>query len=144
LRRSNPAVERMSFTEACVAVAIVATTMTIASPSLIRARDTYVLKSAARDVASRMHMARIAAITGNRKCRLRVTSPLSLAVECQDTAWELIEDVMLPRGITVTATTSPEFHRRGYVTPAATISLWDKSARCIRVIVNMNGRVRIQ
>jgi len=134
----------MSLTETCLGLAIAASVMVIATPSLLRAREEYVLRSAAHDVAAKMYSAKIAAITRNRDCRLRVTSAVSYVIECQGAVWEPIDTVTLPRGVTITANARPEFHRRGNVAPAATISVWDSAGHSVRVIVNINGRVRIQ
>jgi len=102
------------------------------------------LRSAAHDVATKMYAAKIAAITRNRDCRLRVTSAASYITECQSSVWEPLETITLPRGITISANARPEFHRRGNVAPAATITVWDSLGHSVRVIVNINGRVRIQ
>src|SRR5213593_1314144 len=134
----------MSLTETCLGLAIAASVMVIATPSLLRAREEYVLRSAAHDVATKMYSAKIAAITRNRDCRLRVTSAVSYVIECQGAVGEPIDTVTLPRGVTITANARPEFHRRGNVAQAATISVWDSAGHSVRVIVNINGRVRIQ
>ena len=134
----------MSLAESCVALAIMATTMAVSVPSLIRTREVYALNSAARMVESRMQSAKIRAVTRNQDCRINVTSATSYVVECQGTAWTTVETIMLSPGITVTASARPEFHRRGNVAPTGTITLWDKTGRNIRVIVNVNGRIRIQ
>ena len=124
-------------------VALMAT-MAVAAPSLVRARDVYVLNAAAHDVATTLYGARIQAITRNQDCRLRVASTTSYVVECEDGAWALVTQTELPRGLTVTANARPEFHRRGNVSPAGTVSGWDPTGRVRRVVVNVNGRVRIQ
>jgi Tfp pilus assembly protein FimT len=134
----------MSLTESCIAAAIVSTVMAISVPALLRAGETYSLQSAARDTASRMHSARISAIARNRDCRLNVVSGISYVLECQEPAWRVIEQVTLPRGITVSANNRPEFHRRGNVSPTATFTLRNRSGNVLKVVVNVNGRVRIQ
>jgi hypothetical protein len=134
----------MSLTETCLGLAVAASVMVMATPSLLRAREEYVLRSAAHDVATKMYSAKIAAITRNRDCRIRVTSSVSYLVECQSAVWETIDTVMLPRGITIAANARPEFHRRGNVAPAGTITVSDTAGHSVRVIVNINGRVRIQ
>ena len=134
----------MSLTELCVAVAIMLATAAITTPSLLRAREVYVLQSAARMVETRMHSARILAVTRNRDCRLNVTSATTYIVECQGTAWETVESITLPRSITISGTGRPEFHEHGNVAPTATLTVWDSSGHSVRVIVNVNGRVRIQ
>src|SRR5262245_5426063 len=107
----------MSLIESCFVLLIASISMAIATPSLIRAKDVYILRSAARDVSSKMYAARISAIMQNRDCRLRVTAPTAYALECQGAAWETIDEVTLPKGITITANARPEFHRRGNVSP---------------------------
>lgn len=134
----------MSIIETCVATAIMAATVAVATPSLVRTREVYILQSAARMVESRMQVARIDAVTRNRDCRINVTSNTAYVIECQGTTWDTVETVTVPRGITITANARPEFHERGNVSPTATITLWDSSGRSLRVIVNVNGRVRIQ
>ena len=134
----------MSLTQTLVTVFLLLTSMAIAIPSLFRVRESYELQSAARMVESRMQSARIHAVTRNRDCRINVTSTTSYAMECQGSTWETIESVTLPRGLTVTASARPEFHERGTVAPTATITVWNSLGKSLRVIVNINGRVRIQ
>ena len=134
----------MSLTETCLGLAIAASVMIIATPSLVRAREEYVLRAAAHDVATKMYAARIAAIARNRDCRLRVTSTISYVIECQGAVWETIDAVSMPRRITISSNARPEFHRRGNVAPAATVTVRDTGGHAVRVIVNINGRVRIQ
>jgi Type II transport protein GspH len=141
---SVPEERFMSLTESCIAGIVVSTVMAVALPSLNRARQTYVLRSAAYDVAGRMHFTRISAITRNRDCRLSVTSAVSYVVECDDGSWRVIEHLAMPRGVTLSANARPEFHRRGNVSPTATFTLRNTAGAVRRVIVNVNGRVRIQ
>src|SRR5438552_1652456 len=115
---------KMTLTESCIATAVVSTLMAISVPSLIRAKETYTLESAAHEVAAKMQATRIAAIARNQDCRLTVTSASSYVLECQpSTLWEVVEHVTVADGITVTANNRPEFHRRGNVSPTATFTL---------------------
>ena len=134
----------MSLTEILIAVTILVTSIAIAIPSLLQARESYELQSAARMVESRMQSARIHAVTRNRDCRVNLTSPSTYQVECQGSSWETVETVSLPHGLTASASARPEFHERGNVAPTATITVWNSKGRSLRVIVNVNGRVRIQ
>jgi Tfp pilus assembly protein FimT len=135
----------MTFTESCVAAAVVSTLMAIAAPSLVRAKETYTLSAAAHEVAAKMHATRITAIVRNQDCRLTVTSATSYVMECQlGASWQLVERITLSGDITVTANARPEFHRRGNVSPTGTFTVSNPSGRTARVIVNVNGRVRIQ
>jgi type II secretory pathway pseudopilin PulG len=141
---SIPEEPLMSLTESCVAALVVSTVMAVALPSLNRARQTYALRSAAYDVAGRMHFARISAISRNRDCRMKVISLASYVIECDDGTWQVIERLTMPRGITLAANALPEFHRRGNVSPTATFTLYNSVGAIRHVIVNVNGRVRIQ
>jgi type II secretory pathway pseudopilin PulG len=134
----------MSLIESVVAGVVISTTMAVSLPSLHRARQAYMLRSAAYDVAARMHFARIAAISGNRTCRLSVTSATSYVIECEDGVWKPVARLRTSGGITVEANARPEFHYRGNVTPTATFTLRNRIGGIRRVIVNINGRVRIQ
>lgn len=135
----------MTLTESCIAAAVVSTLMAIAVPSLVRAKETYTLAAAARDVSSKLHATRIAAIVRNQDCRLTVTSATSYVMECQATSsWQVVERVTIPENITVTANNRPEFHRRGNVSPTATFTLRNPGGKSVQVIVNVNGRVKIQ
>ena len=134
----------MSLTESCIAAAVISASMAIALPSLNRASAVYKLRAAAQETASRMQSARISAIARNRDCRMAVTSSVSYVIECQDASWYVIDRVSVPEGITVEANARPEFHRRGNVSPTATFTLRNRHGAVRRVIVNVNGRVRIQ
>ena len=134
----------MSLTESCLALAIASTVTAIAAPSILRFRETYVLNAAAHDVATKLYTARIHAITQDQDCRLRVSSTTSYLIECGNAPWVVVDRVELSRGLTVTANARPEFHRRGNVSPTATISVWTASGRVKRIVINVNGRVRMQ
>lgn len=134
----------MSLVEVCVSVVIVSLVVLIAVPSLLDSRDDYVVQAAATDVASKMHAARIRAISRNIDCRLRVLSPGTYAIECMDPTWIVAETITLPRGMTIQQNTPPEFHRLGNVVPTATITVTNKKGRQKKIIVNNGGRIRIQ
>jgi len=134
----------MTLTEVLIAVTILLTSMAIAIPSLLQTRESYELQSAARMVESRMQSARIHAVTRNRDCRINVISPSTYLVECQGSNWETVETVSLPHGLMASASARPEFHQRGNVAPTGTITVWNSKGRSLRVIGNVNGRVRIQ
>jgi hypothetical protein len=133
----------MTLLESCASLAIVCTVAVFSAPSLIKARETYHLDAVARQVAGKMQHTRIKAISGNRDCRIRVSSPTSYVVECQDAAWLVNETINLPKGFRITSTASPEFHARGNVAPTATLTIWDTHAKSRRAIVNITGRVRV-
>ena len=134
----------MTLSEACVAAAIVVVTVAVATPSFIHAHQIYLLNASARAVAGGMHAARIAAVTRNAACRVAVPSAAMFAIECQQGQWLQIESMFLPYGMTLTANSKPTFHSRGNVSPTGTLKLCNRFKRCLQVIVNVSGRVRIQ
>jgi len=134
----------MTLIESCACIAIVSTAAVFAAPSLIRAREDYQLNAVARQVAGKMQWTRIKAISRDRDCRVRVNSQVSYVIECQDSNWIPDETVVLPRGFRITATGAPEFHIRGNVAPAATLTVWDMHSKSKRVVVNITGRVRVE
>src|SRR6185295_15674332 len=105
----------MTLLESCASVALISTTVIFAAPSLIKARENYQLNAVARQVATKMQWTRIKAISRYRDCRMRVTTPITYTIECQDSTWRTDEIVTLPRGFRITATATPEFHMRGNV-----------------------------
>jgi Tfp pilus assembly protein FimT len=134
----------MSLSESCLAVAIISTITIMAVPSFIEVRETYAVNAAARHVAGRMHATRIRAISQNRDCRVRVTSSMSYLIECENSTWTPVEYNETPNGIRISANAVPEFHRRGNVSPMATITVSNGRGRQRSVIVNNAGRIRVQ
>jgi hypothetical protein len=134
----------MTLTELSATAAIVSTLLAIGAPSFIHIHQSYLLHSAARAVAGSMHVARIAAVTRNRDCRVAVPSAAVVSIECQAPVWQMIESTMMPHGMVLTPNAKPTFHARGNVAPAGTVKVCNRFDRCLKVIVNVNGRVRIQ
>jgi len=134
----------MTLLESSITVAIISVTAAVAVPSLLRARESYALDAAARQVAGNLQSARIKAISRNRDCRLRVTSVASYAIECEDPVWNVDETVVLRSGFQITANATPRFHRRGNASPTATITVSNTWGRTRRVIVNITGRIRLE
>jgi type II secretory pathway pseudopilin PulG len=133
----------MSLLESCVTLAIISSITVFTVPSLVKARENYQLDAVARQVAGKMQLTRIKAISRNRDCRIRVNSQASYVIECQYPEWRTDETVALPRGFHITATAAPEFHARGNVAPTATLTVWDIHLKNKRIVVNITGRVRV-
>jgi Tfp pilus assembly protein FimT len=134
----------MSLLETCIGVAILSAVVFFAAPSLIRARDNYQLDQTTRQVAGQMQWTRIKAISRDQDCRLRVVSMTSYVIECKDSVWLPDETITLPSGFQITASATPQFHKRGNAAPAATITIWDSRFNSKSVVVNITGRVRVQ
>src|SRR5215831_8314453 len=127
----------MSLLESCVTVAILSIVVFFAAPSLVRARETYQLQQVARQVGSNLQWTRVKAISRSRHCRVRVTAPTSYVIECQDPVWATDATILLPEGFQITATASPEFHKRGNAAPAGTLTITDIRSRSKSVTVNI-------
>jgi type II secretory pathway pseudopilin PulG len=134
----------MSLLEICIGVAILSIVVFFAAPSLVRARDDYELDQTTRQVAGQMEWTRLKAITRDQDCRFRLTSNASYVIECKGFAWLPDETVTLPSGFQITATATPQFHKRGNAAPAATITVWDRRLNSKNVVVNITGRVRVE
>jgi hypothetical protein len=52
--------------------------------------------------------------------------------------------VTMPRGFQIIASASPQFHKRGNASPAATLTIWDVHSHSKQVVINITGRVRVQ
>jgi Tfp pilus assembly protein FimT len=134
----------MSLVETCTGVAIVSAIVFFAAPSLIRVRDNYQLDQTTRQLAGQMQWTRIKAISRDRDCRLRVISTTSYVIECKESTCAVDETVTLPAGFKITARRTPQFHKRGNASPAATITIWDRHFNSKSVVVNITGRVRVE
>ncbi len=134
----------MSLLETCVSLTILSAVVFFSAPSLVRARENYQLDQTARQVAGKMHWTRVKAISRGRDCRIRVTSTVSYAIECKDSIWMTDETVTLPRGFQITASATPQFHKRGNAAPAATLTIRDRRSNSKNVVVNITGRVRVE
>src|SRR5215469_4415446 len=106
----------MSLLESCISVAIIVAIGFFAAPSIMKARDNYQLDQ----------VTRVRAISRGRDCRIRVISNTSYAMECLDPVWVADQTVALPQGFQISANATPQFHKRGNVAPAATLTISDK------------------
>jgi Tfp pilus assembly protein FimT len=134
----------MSLLESCISVAIILTIGFFAAPSIMKARDNYQLDLVTRQVAGNTQWTRVKAISRSRDCRVRVVSSTSYAMECLDPVWIADQTVALPQGFQISASATPQFHKRGNVAPAATLTISDKHSHSKQVVINITGRVRVQ
>jgi Tfp pilus assembly protein FimT len=126
----------MSLLESCISVAIILTIGFFAAPSIMKARDNYQLDLVTRQVAGNTQWTRVKAIS--------VVSSTSYAMECLDPVWIADQMVALPQGFQISANATPQFHKRGNVAPAATLTISDKHSHSKQVVINITGRVRVQ
>jgi Tfp pilus assembly protein FimT len=134
----------MSLLETSIGLAIVSAFVFFAAPSLIRARDNYLLDQTTRQVAGQIQWTRIKAITRDEDCRFRIASVTSYVIECKGSGWLADETVTLPGGFQISGNATLTFHKHGNAAPAATIKVWDRNFNSKSVVVNITGRVRVQ
>jgi Tfp pilus assembly protein FimT len=130
--------------ETCVVVAVIGVLSMISVPSFVRAQQDFVLLSAAYEIRSELHRARILSRTRNQDCRLRVTSPSTYILECQTPTWVQIRLVYLQEGVSISANNRLEFHPLGNIAPMASITGWNEVGNQKRIIVNRSGRIRME
>src|SRR5215475_8289136 len=134
----------MSLLESCICVAIILAIGFFGAPSIMKAHDNYQLDLVTRQVAGNTQWTRVKAISRSRDCRIRVISSTTYAMECLDPVWVADETVALPQGFQISANATPQFHRRGNVVPAATLTILYKQSHLKQVVINITGRVRVQ
>ncbi|HEY2384545.1 MAG TPA: hypothetical protein VGK48_25495 [Terriglobia bacterium] len=134
----------MTLLESCLSIGILSAIAFFATPSLLRARDNYQLDQVTRQVAGNTQWTRVKAISRSRDCRIRVISNTSYVMECLDPEWLADETIVLPGGFQISANAAPEFHKRGNVSPAATLTITGSHANSKQVVINITGRVRVQ
>ena len=134
----------MTLFESCLTVGILSTMAFFAAPPIMRARDNYQLDLVTRQLAANTQWTRIKAISRGRDCRVRVVSATSYVMECLDPVWTADQTIILPAGFLISANASPDFHKRGNVAPAATLTISDTHGHSKQVVVNITGRVRVQ
>ena len=134
----------MSLLESCISVAIILAIGFFSAPSIMKARDNYQLDLVTRQVAGNTQWTRVKANSRSRDCRIRVVSSTSYAMECLDPVWTADQTVALPQGFQISANATPQFHKRGNVAPAATLTISDAHSHSRQVVINITGRVRVQ
>lgn len=149
---SMPNLKKSGFTvlELIVAIGIAMVVMGIAVPSFMTWLPTLRLSSGARQVATDLQVARMKAISQNRKFRLNFATTTTYYLEADlDNDGTIASGendsgpFSLPEGITTTVGTTPEFQPRGTASAAATITLQNSNSETKSVQVAVVGRVTI-
>ena len=107
-----PTAKGATLLETCLVVAVIGVLSMISVPSFVRAQQGFVLLSAAYEIRSELHRARILSITRNQDCRIRVTSPSTYVLECQTPTWVQIRLVYLREASAVTSKPANDGHRK--------------------------------
>ena len=136
--------------ELIVAVGIAMVVMGIAVPSFMTWLPTLRLSSGARQVATDLQVARMKAISQNRKFRLNFDTTTTYYLQSDLNNDGTIASgendsgpFSLPEGISTTVGTTPEFQPRGTASGAGTITLQNVNSETKNVQVAVVGRVTI-
>lgn len=150
MSKRNQRASGFTVLELMVAVGIAMVVLGIAVPSLMTWMPTLRLSSAARQVATDLQVARMKAISQNRKFQMSFVGSIPGATSYQiqkqdDTGTFVLESgpFTLPDGITVSAATTSQFQPRGTVNSASTITLKNVNSETKSVQVAAVGRVNI-
>lgn len=148
--KRNQRISGFTVLELMVAVGIAMVVLGIAVPSLLTWLPTLRLSSAARQVATDLQVARMKAISQNRKFRLNFNTTTTYYLESDLNNDGTIASgendsgpFSLPEGITTTVGTTPEFYPRGTASAAATKTLQNSNSETKSVQVAVVGRVTL-
>jgi Tfp pilus assembly protein FimT len=117
--------------------------MSIAIPSFLRTLPGLRLNDAARQVATDLQQLRMKAIAQNIPYQISFSSNTYVLQKCNGSCANDSGNITLPYGITVTASTNPQFQQRGTVATNTTITLSNGTTQkwvCVKTI----GRVNVQ
>jgi prepilin-type N-terminal cleavage/methylation domain-containing protein len=129
--------------ELMAAIGVASILMAIAIPSLLSTLPGLRLTDAARQVATDLQQIRMKAIAQNIPYQITFSSTTYVLQKCNGSCANESGNIVLPQGITVTASTAPQFQPRGTAATATTITLSNGSASkwvCVKTV----GRVNIQ
>lgn len=128
--------------ELLVTIGIAMVVMGIAISSFLSWLPTLRLSSAARQVATDLHLARMKAISQNTNFQIAFNGSSYVVQRCAGTCTNDSGDIALPEGIAVLASGSPLFLPRGTAASDATITL-SNGVESKQVLVSIVGRVKI-
>lgn len=129
--------------ELLAAIGVASILMAIAIPSFLSTLPGLRLTDAARQVATDLQQIRMKAIAQNIPYQISFSTSTYVLQKCNGSCTNDSGNIALPEGITVTASTAPQFQPRGTAAADATITLSNGSSST-RVCVRTVGRVNIQ
>ena len=122
---------------------VAAILMAVAIPNFMSTLPGLRLNDAARQIATDLQQIRMKAIAQNFPYQITFSSTTYVLQKCSGSCTNESGNIVVPQGITITATAAPQFQPRGTVTAATTIRLSNGSSNkwvCVRTV----GRVNIQ
>jgi prepilin-type N-terminal cleavage/methylation domain-containing protein len=129
--------------ELMATLGVAAILMAIAIPNFMSTLPGLRLNDAARQVATDLQQLRMKAIAQNLPYQITFSTTTYVLQKCSGSCTNESGNIVLPQGITITATAAPQFQPRGTAAAAATIQLSNGSSNkwvCVRTV----GRVNIQ
>jgi prepilin-type N-terminal cleavage/methylation domain-containing protein len=129
--------------ELMVGIGIASILMAIAIPNFLSTLPGLRLTDAARQVATDLQQIRMKAIAQNIPYQITFSTNAYVLQRCNGSCTNDSGNIALPTGISVTASTAPQFQPRGTAAAAATITLSNGSSNkwvCVKTV----GRVNIQ
>jgi len=122
---------------------VAAILMAVAIPNFMSTLPGLRLNDAARQIATDLQQIRMKAIAQNLPYQITFSSTTYVLQKCSGSCTNESGNIVVPQGITITATAAPQFQPRGTVAAATTIRLSNGSSNkwvCVRTV----GRVNIQ
>jgi len=129
--------------ELLATISVAAILMSIAIPGFLRTLPGLRLGDAARQVATDLQQLRMKAIAQNIPYQINFSTSTYVLQKCNGSCTDDSGNIALPYGITVTASTAPQFQPRGTAATATTITLSNGTTQkwvCVRTV----GRVKVQ
>jgi len=129
--------------EILATISIAAILMAVAIPGFLRVLPGLRLNDAARQIATDLQQLRMKAIAQNIPYQITFSTNTYVLQKCNGSCTNDSGSIVLPYGITVTASTVPQFQSRGTVVANTTITLSNGTAQkwvCVKTI----GRVSVQ
>src|SRR5262245_12472943 len=134
-----------SMVELLFSVLIIMTMLLVTVPSASRMGQIYRLAAAANEIQSRLHYARIQAITRNTDHRLRVTGPTTYVLERRNGgSWVVDRNFSVANGLSISATNTAEFHSRGNASPVTAFIVTNPRTETRQVLVDTSGYIHAQ
>lgn len=133
----------LTLIELMATLGVAAILIAVAIPSFTSTLPGLRLNDAARQVATDLQQIRMKAIAQNLPYQITFSTTTYVLQKCGGSCTNESGNIVLPQGITVTATAAPQFQPRGTAATATTIQLSNGSSNkwvCVRAV----GRVNIQ
>jgi len=133
----------LTLMELMATLGVAAILMAIAIPNFMSTLPGLRLNDAARQVATDLQQLRMKAIAQNLPYQITFSTNTYVLQKCSGSCTNESGNIVLPQGITITATAAPQFQPRGTVAAATTIRLSNGASNkwvCVRTV----GRVNIQ